>query len=176
MTPFSFLPLRAGVGRQLFAGFRLIVFFQSLELLADGLSGTEDVHLHLFLGDAEDGGDVAVGFTFYIAQLHACALLLGQAIDDAVHQCNAVLCDGVVEGCGGAYPCPISKGKDNGIVVERGMLVLHALQVVEGEVVTNGHGETLDVLDFVPALAAVPKLDHRFLYDILCLLAVLRDA
>ena len=145
-------------------------------MLADGLSGTEDVHLHLFLGDAEDGGNVAVGFTFYIAQLHAGALFLGQTVDDTVHQCNAVLCDGVVEGCSGAYPCSLSKGKGNGIVVERGVLVLHALQVVEREIVTNGHGETLDVLDFVPALTAVPKLNHRFLYNILCLLAVLRDA
>ena len=43
----------------------------------DGLSGSEDVNLHLLFRNAKDVGYVAIALTLHVSQLHATTLLLG---------------------------------------------------------------------------------------------------
>ena len=121
------------------------------ELLADGLAGAEDVDLYLGLADVEDVGDVAVALAFDVAQLDAGSLLVGQGVDDLLHALESVVADGVVEGCGPLVGYGRGEEGVDGLV-----LVVHAAQAVEREVVAEGVGVGFEGLDGVPLFAPLP--------------------
>ena len=68
-----------------------------LKALPDALPCAEDIDLHLFLADVEDGRNVLVCFSFDVAQLHAGTLFLRQMVDNLPYRCHTIMNHGIVE-------------------------------------------------------------------------------
>ena len=107
----------------------------------------------------------------HVAQLHTCALLLGQGINELPHNLHFLALHGALVGV--SRRCGVALHRR---VVERCVLVLVQPQSVECHVAADGECERLDVLDGIPRVATVPDTYERVLHDVLCLLAAQRDA
>lgn len=142
-----------------------------LETLTDRLAGSEDVYLHLLLGNVENGGDVLVAFSLDFTQLYAAALLFGQLVDELPYQLDAVALHCLCLRIG-----MVAVVRRLRLVVERERLRDCMAGLVDGKVATDGEAEYLDVFDGVPCVTPTPYLQHRFLHHVLRLRRIERNA
>ena len=148
----------------------LNVMTMRLQLCFQGLSCSVERHFHIGFGNVHHFGHLCVGVPINVAELQGGALLLGQPVEELVHQRQALFALHLLV----RQRCVIRGFY--GFVVERKMLSILLLRPIESQIAADGEAVGFEIVDFTQGGSSLPCSDKGILHNVFRFKAVKRDA